>query len=410
MTWRTLAPRAATPATQPDALPAALDAAAELREFLRAAATADEPVLLLVNDAHRATPTRPVLAWLGQRFGAIRASAIVATGTHRFRSDERAAFERETFAECGLTMQRVHWHDAASAIDDVELAGARLNRALFEHRFLLPIGSVEPHYFAGLTGAHKTLTIGVMARADIERNHAGALHPASDVFELDGNPVHDGIAAVVRGLHEAGKRICAVNQVLQGGRAIAVAVGDPLDTLHTLRPRARDVFLHEIQRPVDLLHLCVSMPLARNFYQADKALKNNHRAVRDGGGIILEAECPEGIGPDHFMRLLRLAPDYASARLRVEADGYRLGDHKAVKLRHLTDPAQRGVHVALVSRHVSAEDAAIAGMRSFHDAPAARRWLQGVMAGRVETGCRVEDAGNVVARPVESSKANPPGG
>ena len=63
------------------------------------------------------------------------------------------------------------------------------------HRRQLAFGVVEPHYFAGWAGAHKTATVGVWDRATITANHEHALAPASQPLALDGNPVYDGLAA-----------------------------------------------------------------------------------------------------------------------------------------------------------------------------------------------------------------------
>jgi nickel-dependent lactate racemase len=374
-----------------------------LEPFLSAAAMAGEPILLLVNDGHRSTLTRPALTALAEFCRTLRAQpcfrALVATGTHRFDARERGVFEGLTFPDCGLPIEGIAWHDVTDAASLTAVNGMCLHRWMAESRFLLPIGSVEPHYFAGVTGAHKTVTIGCMARGDIERNHAGALQPESDVLRLHGNPVFDDIVECLGKLGSAGKTICAINEVIRGDEFVAAAVGDPLETLDELLPTVRRVYVRAIERPADVLRLRVPLPLGRNLYQADKALKNNHHAVRDGGGIVLEADCPEGIGPDAFMNLLRRAGDYATARQIVAQEGYRLGDHKAVKLRHLTDPAQRGVHVALVSPNVTVADVEIAGMSAFAEVTSAIDWLARVLTGPLERGLTVEDAGVVCVRP-----------
>ncbi len=399
--WMTVCPR--VPAESPSSaeLAARLAGCPSIAGMLAAAGHAGEPVLLCVNDSDRATPTREVLRALaalparGHGSDRPRFRALVATGTHRFTAEARATFERQTFRDCGLPIEHVDWHDSRDVDAHIAMGGFRFDRRLSAHRFLLPIGSVEPHYFAGATGAHKTVTIGCLSQIDIELNHRGALHPASDVFSLAGNPVYDGIVDALGALRRAARRIACVDLVVADGRWLEAATGDPLEALRALLPAVRSVFAHHLEQPVDLLHLRVPPPLGRSLYQADKALKNNYRAVRDGTWIVLEAECELGVGPDAFLALLRDAPDHESALRVVERRGYRLGDHKAVKLRHLTDPRRRGVHVVLASRNVDDADARLCG---FERADSAEQALRTVLARGAPAACsglRVEDAGNV---------------
>ncbi len=137
------------------------------------------------------------------------------------------------------------------------------------------------------------------------------------------------------------------------------------------------------------------MPLGRSLYQADKALKNCQGAVRTGGGIVLEAPCPEGVGADAFLRLLRRTHDYDAARQIVDDEGYRLGDHKAVKLLYLTDPKHRNMKIAAVSPKLRGEDLGKSGIAVFSERKAALDWLAERLTGPFATGLRVEDAGIV---------------
>lgn len=402
--WREIRPREPALADHPDVIMrSALDRRAdELWAFLDDAARQGRPILLLINDSHRATRTRTALQALATlcagREPPFRFRALIAAGTHRFSDAERAGFERETLASCGLAIESVAWHDAADATASVRIGEFRFHREVAAARLLLPIGSAEPHYFAGVTGAHKTCTIGVMSREDIERNHRGALDPASDVMALAGNPVHDGIVRAAAALDAAGKLIFAINQVVCGGALLGAAAGDVFGSLDELLPLVRATYIQTVDEPADVLHLRVPPPLGRSFYQADKALKNNHLAVRDGGAIVLDAECPEGVGPDAFMNLLRQAPDYDGAVRAVEARGYQLGDHKGVKLRYLTDAARRGVRVAIISRNISAADAHALGMRVFANADDALAWLKTAASGGLRRGLVIDDAGFVSVR------------
>ncbi|MFQ5494491.1 MAG: lactate racemase domain-containing protein [Phycisphaerae bacterium] len=398
--WDTIAPvRPTSAGLAESALRGALGQAGALRRLLESAAADRQPILLAVNDPQRSTRTRSVIEALAGIVQELAPRplfrALVATGTHTFHREEEARFEESLFGDCGLDVTQVAWHDARDAAGLAAVGGVAFHRWVAESRFLLPVGSVEPHYFAGVTGPHKTITIGCMGYADIERNHEGALDPASDILRLRGNPVYDDVAGYLARLHDAGKTICAVGQVACGDTLVALSVGEPLAVVEELLPTVRRVFEHRVPAMVDVLHLRAGPPLDRSLYQAEKAWKNNHRAVRDGGGILLEAECDEGVGPSSFLSLLQRSTDHATALQRVKKDGYRLGDHKAVKLRHLTDPSGRGVHVALVTTSLEPSLLENTGIPVFGDTAAALDWLGEVVEGPLRTGLLVEDAAMV---------------
>ena len=148
LSWATLGP---TPLPDeqagPDTWRAMLAESAPLRDLLDQAAASDQAVLLVVNDSHRATQTRPALTSLGEVIGRracpARFRALVATGTHRFTDDERRAFEAATFSGCGLNIEQVAWHDAddAAALTDVGAVG--VHDWLAAGRFIVAIGMTE---------------------------------------------------------------------------------------------------------------------------------------------------------------------------------------------------------------------------------------------------------------------------
>jgi hypothetical protein len=353
----------------------------------RAALAGVSPDLVIINDPQRGTDSQCVLEALRGFLNFPATRVLIATGSHRFAAAAQAAFETPLRQ---LGFAAIGWHDAHAA-DLIDLGGWYAHPWLAAARSVLAIGSVEPHYFAGYTGAHKTLTIGCAAYADIERNHAGAMDPACRPGHPETSPVHQGVLAMLRTL-ETGPRLAAVNLFQVGADIFAAAGGTPEAALAALSPQVGQTYLHAIERPADAVIARVAGALACSFYQADKGIKNNEAAVRSGGALILEAPCPQGVGQDAFFQLLQQAPDHRSALALVQARGYRLGDHKAVRLRHLTDPACRNVRLFLVSPGLSPAEACILGATQADSVEIA---LQA--AGVTEAAalvCDVEDAGN----------------
>ena len=234
---------------------------------------------VVVNDPQRDTHTRSVLELLAERIDPRDLRLLVATGSHRIPQDQRASFQAELTA--GIPVRGVGWHDCR-ADSLISIGGLwRGHPWLAQETPLLAIGSVEPHYFAGYTGAHKTLTIGCASYEDIEANHANALSLTCRPGKLSGNRVYHGVL-------------------------------DMLAALERLRPLA-------------------------------------------------------AISLVQFVELLAQAGTYQQAIDVMAARGYTLGDHKAVKLRYLTDPACRGVKVILASEGISHQQARLLGMTKVGD-------------------------------------------
>ncbi len=404
---RAAAPGLVWSAVGPARLPALAPPAMPLATLRRALARAERPVLL-VNDGERRTPPgfAEALAELWQATGE-RADILVATGTHR----ADPARERDRLG--GLPVG-VHDAEDAGAHVALEVPGGPtpgvvgVDRRVARADLIVALGSVEPHYFAGWTGAHKTASIGVLDRASIERNHRGALEAAARPTALEGNPVFDGIAAVLAALEAAeatgggrrAGRVLCVNHVLDPGtaRPVALGAGTWRGALARCLPAAAALAVREVPAPVDVLVARVRGPLGRSLYQADKGLKNTEVAVRDGGALVLDAPMDEGVGDNasarRFVALLAAAPTHAAALAEVARAGYRLGDHKAVRWRALE---ARGVQIHLVAPGLAPEAVAGAGLVVHADLSTALAAAAGAPAVRAAgQGLVVEEAGETV--------------
>ena len=319
-----------------------------------------QALTVVVNDPQRQTDSPRVLKVLSHLIDPACIRILIATGTHRYSSQKMRDFELKLIH--GLLIEEIQWHDSRSnKLVPVRPNGWRAHSWLVGDRPVLGIGSVEPHYFAGFTGVHKTLTIGCAAYADVESNHAAALLPGCRPGRLVGNPVFEGISQMLEDL-TASQRLAGVNLVQVGSTIIAAAGSIPLEVLDALTPTAQNAFIQQIDVPADAIIVETAGPLGQSFYQADKAIMNNQWAVRNGGVIVLSAPCENGIGQDHFVKLLVQAPTASAAKDIVSRRGYRLGDHKAVGIRMLTDLNCRAVKVFVVSEGLSQADTVALGI------------------------------------------------
>jgi len=387
---------------QPSSPPADNDALAVAVDDALAVLGSPAALTVLVNDPYRQTDTQSVLSLLRRRLPDAAIRALVAVGTHRVADADRTGHEA-ALRQAGR-IDPIAWHDCrADSLVDIAAAGIwRGHPWLADSGDLLVIGSVEPHYFAGYTGAHKTATIGVAGFDDITANHAGAMDARCRPCRLDDNPVFDGVAAMLAAL-ESTRSVAAVNLVQSGDRIIAATGGPPLLALRAAIPAALRAFAHRVDRQADALIAHVTGPLALNFYQADKGVKNSEHAVRDGGLIVLDAACPEGMGDRggpgarRFVELLRQAPTCDQAIALVDRQGYQLGDHKAVRLRRLTDPSHRNVRLVVVSAGLSGDALASLGIGSA--ASVENALAQAGLDAPDKTIYRVQDAGNLCILP-----------
>ncbi len=371
-------------------------AGAGFGDFVAAAAKGG-PLSVVVNDAHRFTDTRSFIAALLLGLQETAASRIplrllVATGTHRADANERSDHEGAMLGDSAERFDEISWHDAHHSEGLRRLGAHEFHHWMAEGGCYLACGSMEPHYFAGVTGAHKTLTVGVMSAASIQANHAHAMSADAAGLRLDGNPVHEGIVGALGELENSGARLFAVNQVLTAGHMVACNAGHPLAALESGLPTVRRCFAHEVDARADLVIACVDPPLDRDLYQADKGIKNTEAAVRDGGVLIMEAACRQGLGIDHFVELLSVAATHTEALAVVERRGYRLGDHKAVRLRALTD--RRRVNVGIVTTGIDRAMEGVLGARVFATRAQAAAWALQLLGDRPRC-LLVEDAGNV---------------
>jgi nickel-dependent lactate racemase len=258
---------------------------------------------------------------------------LIATGSHRGPTEEEYDF---IFGGLYQKLRdTIHVHDARRSAC-FSLGRTRhghelmLNTLVREADAIIPIGSIEPHYFAGYTGGRKSLMPGVASYDCITANHRLAISSAAQAMVLEGNPVAEDFDDAERLLEDF--HIFAIMTVLDGSQGIyAAAAGDLRQSFRSLLGKADEVFVVPVKRQSEIVVTVSLEPNDIDLYQSQKALDNGKYALKEGGIIILVSACRSGIGSQAFLDLLSSERTSQAIIDKLDRE-YKLGYHKAGKM------------------------------------------------------------------------------
>jgi nickel-dependent lactate racemase len=268
-----------------------------------------DTVLIVVPDATREVGCGQVVNLLVRRLIANGTNAfdirmIFATGIHRKVTDPEKAVIVTPFIAQRIKMLDHDPRDLMQIVRMGETSGGipvELNRALTEHDHIVLIGGVSFHYFAGFTGGRKLICPGLASSRTVSATHKLAFdcdkldrRDGVGTGLLDGNAVHE---AFVEAAGRVAPSFAITTTVNDRGEITDLHCGDWIESHRA----ACDAFLTnnsvEISDRRDLVIVsCGGFPHDINLIQAHKALDAASYACKDGGKIILVAECSEGLG------------------------------------------------------------------------------------------------------------------
>lgn len=279
-----------------------------------------DTVLIVVPDATRDVAAGLVVNLIVRRLIANGSAPheiriTFATGIHRkVTAEEREQILTPFIANRIKTLDHDP-RDLASLINLGETSGAipiELNRVLAEFDHVVLVGGISYHYFAGFTGGRKLICPGLASARTIAGTHKLAFDCASlDRREgvgtalLEGNAVHEAFVEAVEKIAPA----FAISTIVDdGGQITDLFCGD----WKTSHRKACEVFdaSHSvtIEEKRDLVIVsCGGSPHDLNLIQAHKALEAASHACREGGTIVLVAECRDGLGRSDLLNWFEAA-------------------------------------------------------------------------------------------------------
>jgi nickel-dependent lactate racemase len=327
---------------RPHAVTAAADPAGEVSRSLAAPignrrledCRGIKSVAIAVSDETRPVPNPLILPILLENLSAIGVpkSAIqilIASGLHSPLPSSR--FPNILSPEI-IENYPVSAHDAKAS--DLVFAGKTSRgtpvyfNPLFRQADLrIVVGLIDPHQFVGYTGGVKCAAVGLAGEATIEHNHSFLFHPQAMVGEIQNNPVRQDI-------EEIGKLMgvdFVVNVVLdETNRLLKAFSGTPQEVENIGSEFCRTVYEIPVSQEYDIVIASPGgYPKDLNLYQAQKGLAHATPIVRQGGDLILLAECPDGHGEEIFHQTMKR---FTSPREIVEKfpkEPFKMGAHKA---------------------------------------------------------------------------------
>ena len=281
---------------------------------LRELVTPKDTVAIVFSDITRPTPNDrllpPLLAELSQ-VPRERITLINATGMHRANTEEEL---RGMMGDAIVDGYRILQHDGSDQDGLVNLGQTRfgheilVNRIYAEATVKILTGFIEPHFFAGFSGGPKAVLPGVAGARLVLENHSAAMldDPGATWGVTDGNPVWEEMLEAA--LKTAPTFL--LNVTLNRERAITGIYAGDLQAAHQAGTAAAcQAAMVAVEAPFDVVITSNSgYPLDLNLYQAVKGMSAAAQVVREGGSIIVAAECWDGI-PDHgeYKNILHMA-------------------------------------------------------------------------------------------------------
>jgi nickel-dependent lactate racemase len=293
-----------------------------------------EKVVVLVNDETRPTPYHVFFPALLEVFAesGIRDECVtflVATGLHKPHSRD---LDRKTFGADMVERFRFVSHDARKTDELVNLGKLpsgnplEINRLAVEADFLISLGVVAPHYFAGFSGSRKSVLPGVAGHETVEKNHARMLEVIDDLPEIHENPISQEMIWAAR---KVGLDFIFNAVVTDAVEPVYLCAGDLEEAWYKACEVSGKMFAVPFEKKADLCIISGSgYPRDVNMYQSQKALDHAERITKDGGRIVMLSESPEGWGNPVFQGWMERGLTPLEIQDAVKKN-FVMGGHKA---------------------------------------------------------------------------------
>jgi len=238
---------------------------------------------------------------------------FIAYGTHPRQSEEECL---QAYGDSYRNYRFVH-HDSR---DEEQLSSlgrttrgteVKINKGILDNDVLITFGAILHHYFAGFGGGRKLFFPGLAAYDSILHNHKlfldfehRTLETGCQSGQLEGNPLAEDLEEINALLPDK----LEIHGILNSQRAVC-EIHFGLDYDHFMEAchqydryfRVKDADQYDL-----VIASAGGYPKDINYIQSHKSIHNAASFVKDGGTLLILAECRDGIGNQAFMDLFSL--------------------------------------------------------------------------------------------------------
>ena len=298
-----------------------------------------DTVGIIFSDITRPTPNHLILPAILDEIAHVHQENITlfnALGTHRPNTEvELRGMLGDTIVDSYCIVQ----NNAFDQSTQIQLGTTNrghdiwLNRELVECDIKILTGFIEPHFFAGFSGGGKAVMPGMASLRSILDNHDADMisHTQATWGITHGNPIWEEIREVAFKVGQC----FLVNVSLNRDKEITRVFAGNLDAAHAEGCAfVKEVAMVPVPHPFDIVITTNSgYPLDLNLYQSVKGMSAASQIVREGGAIIVAADCWDGI-PDHglYGKLLREADSPKALLDIIFAPGFLKQDQWQVQI------------------------------------------------------------------------------
>lgn len=275
-------------------------------------------VCIVVTDITRECPDKelliPILEIIEKEVKKENITILIASGMHKIMN---YAEKVEKYGKKIADNYRIIDHNGSNN-NLISLGSTKngtpikISQIAMKADFLISLGVVEPHQFAGYSGGYKTVAIGLAGDSTISHTHSSAILKKAEtrVGQIEKNLIYEEIIEIGKkiGLH------FIVNVILGNNKdVVEIKSGEPLETHRLLIKNARALYEVPVSKSYDVVICGVGYPRDSNLYQATIAASyvffSPRPVIKENGYIIIPATCNEGsgtgIGEQRFFTMLK---------------------------------------------------------------------------------------------------------